>query len=393
MTLSYKHTKYAAYIGYITQAIVNNLMPLLFVSFQREFSLSLDKISLLITMNFGVQIVTDLVAAKYTDRIGYRAAAVAAHVLAVIGLTGMAYLPFIMSPFAGLCICSAVNAVGGGLTEVIISPIIEALPGDEKSSAMSLLHSFYCWGQVAVVLFSTLYFVTAGISAWRFLPLIWALVPFFNIFLFMKVPIRTLNEDGEDIPLSKLFKVKIFWLFLLLMICAGASELAMSQWASLFAEEGLKVSKTVGDLLGPCAFAVLMGTARTFYGIKGAKMNLKKTIAASGILCAASYMLAVFAPHPVISLAGCALCGLSVGIMWPGTFSIAAKCYPSGGTGMFAILALAGDVGCSAGPTLAGFVADGTGDLKKGLLAAAVFPVIMTAGIPALKVNKEEHND
>lgn len=393
MTLSYKHTKYAAYIGYITQAIVNNLMPLLFVSFQREFSLSLDKISLLITMNFGVQIVTDMVAAKYTDRIGYRAAAVAAHVLAVIGLTGMAYLPFIMSPFAGLCICSAVNAVGGGLTEVIISPIIEALPGDEKSSAMSLLHSFYCWGQVAVVLLSTLYFVTAGISAWRFLPLIWALVPFFNIFLFMKVPIRTLNEDGEDIPLSKLFKVKIFWLFLLLMICAGASELAMSQWASLFAEEGLKVSKTVGDLLGPCAFAVLMGTARTFYGLKGSKMNLKKTIAASGLLCAASYMLAVFAPHPVISLAGCALCGLSVGIMWPGTFSIAAKCYPSGGTGMFAILALAGDVGCSAGPTLAGFVADGTGDLKKGLLAAAVFPVIMTAGIPALKVNKEENND
>ncbi|MDO4945333.1 MAG: MFS transporter [Ruminococcus sp.] len=393
MTLSYKHTKYAAYIGYITQAIVNNLMPLLFVSFQREFSLSLDKISLLITMNFGVQIVTDLVAAKYTDRIGYRAAAVAAHVLAVIGLTGMSYLPFIISPFAGLCICSAVNAVGGGLTEVIISPIIEALPGDEKSSAMSLLHSFYCWGQVAVVLLSTLYFVTAGISAWRFLPFIWALVPFFNIFLFIKVPIRTLNEDGEDIPLSKLFGKKIFWLFLLLMICAGASELAMSQWASLFAEEGLKVSKTVGDLLGPCAFAVLMGTARTFYGLKGAKMNLKKTIAASGLLCAASYMLAVFAPHPAISLAGCALCGLSVGIMWPGTFSIAAKCYPSGGTGMFAILALAGDVGCSAGPTLAGFVADGTGDLKKGLLAAAVFPVIMTAGIPALKVNKEEHND
>lgn len=390
MVLTYKHTKYASYIGYITQAIVNNLMPLLFVSFQREFSLSLDKISLLITVNFGVQIVTDLVAAKYIDKIGYRAAAIAAHILAVIGLTGMAYLPFVVPPFAGLCICSAVNAVGGGLTEVIISPIIEALPGDEKESAMSLLHSFYCWGQVLVVLVSTLYFVTAGISAWRFLPLIWAAVPLFNVFFFMKVPLRTLNEDGENTPLSKLFRVKIFWLFLVLMLCAGASELAMSQWASLFAEKGLKVSKTMGDLLGPCAFAVLMGTARTFYGLKGAKMNLKKTIAVSGVLCTLSYMLAVFAPHPVLSLAGCALCGLSVGIMWPGTFSIAAKCYPAGGTGMFAILALAGDLGCSAGPTLAGFVADGTGDLKKGLLTAAVFPVIMVIGILMLNAKKSE---
>lgn len=391
MVLTYKHTKYASYIGYITQAIVNNLMPLLFVSFQREFSLSLDKISLLITVNFGVQIVTDLVAAKYIDKIGYRAAAIAAHILAVIGLTGMAYLPFVVPPFAGLCICSAVNAVGGGLTEVIISPIIEALPGDEKESAMSLLHSFYCWGQVLVVLVSTLYFVTAGISAWRFLPLIWAAVPLFNVFFFMKVPLRTLNEDGENTPLSKLFRVKIFWLFLVLMLCAGASELAMSQWASLFAEKGLKVSKTMGDLLGPCAFAVLMGTARTFYGLKGAKMNLKKTIAVSGVLCILSYMLAVFAPHPVLSLAGCALCGLSVGIMWPGTYSIAAKCYPAGGTGMFAILALAGDLGCSAGPTLAGFVADGTGDLKKGLLAAVVFPVIMVIGI--LMLNTKKQND
>lgn len=390
MVLTYKHTKYASYIGYITQAIVNNLMPLLFVSFQREFSLSLDKISLLITVNFGIQIVTDLVAAKYIDKIGYRAAAIAAHILAVIGLTGMVYLPFVMPSFAGLCICSAVNAVGGGLTEVIISPIIEALPGDEKESAMSLLHSFYCWGQVLVVLVSTLYFVTAGISAWRFLPLIWAAVPLFNVFFFMKVPLRTLNEDGENTPLSKLFRVKIFWLFLVLMLCAGASELAMSQWASLFAEKGLKVSKTMGDLLGPCAFAVLMGTARTFYGLKGAKMNLKKTIAVSGVLCTLSYMLAVFAPHPVLSLAGCALCGLSVGIMWPGTFSIAAKCYPAGGTGMFAILALAGDLGCSAGPTLAGFVADGTGDLKKGLLAAVVFPVIMVIGILMLNTKKAE---
>ena len=381
MNFTYKHTKYAAYIGYITQAIVNNLAPLLFVSFQRDFGLSLDKISLLITLNFGIQILTDIVAAKYTDKIGYRAAAVAAHAAAVIGLLCMSILPFIISPYPGLCVGMAVCAVGGGLTEVVISPIIEALPGDEKESAMSLLHSFYCWGQVAVVLLSTLFFSAFGVSDWHFLPILWAIIPFFNIFLFAKVPIRSLNEDGESISMRKLFGVRIFWLLLLLMICAGASELAMSQWASLFAEEGLGVSKTVGDLLGPCAFAVLMGIARTIYGIKGSKMNLMKIISASGALCIVSYMIAVFAPNPIIALCGCALCGLSVGIMWPGTFSIASKYYPQGGTAMFAILALAGDIGCSAGPTLTGFIANGSGSMRSGLLAAAVFPLLLVFGI------------
>lgn len=381
MTFTYRHTKYAAYIGYITQAIVNNLMPLLFVSFQNEFSLRLDKISLLITMNFGVQTAVDLIAAKYVDRIGYRASMLMAHICVVIGLAGMAFLPFLLPPFIGLCICSAITAIGGGLTEVIVSPIVEALPGDEKESAMSILHSFYCWGQVSVVLISTIYFTVFGIQQWRYLPLLWTLIPLFNILLCAKVPIRTLNEDGESMPVGKLFRLKIFWLFLILMICAGASELAMSQWASFFAEKGLQVSKTMGDLLGPCAFAVLMGSARTFFGLKGEQIDLRKFILASSILCIASYMLAVFAPHPVLSLIGCAICGFSVGIMWPGTFSLAAKFCPQGGTAMFAILALAGDIGCSSGPTLSGFIANGTGDLRKGLFTAAVFPLILFCGV------------
>lgn len=390
MKFTYRHTKYAAYIGYISQAIVNNLAPLLFVSFERDLGLSLEKISLLITINFCVQIIVDLLSAKYIDRIGYRRATLLAHIMIVLGLVGLGTLPFVMEPFAGVAVCVVVYAVGGGLTEVIISPIIEALPGDEKESAMSLLHSFYCWGQVAVVLLSTLYFTTVGIESWRYLPFLWAVVPAFNIFMFAKVPIRTLNEGGESVPLKKLFCVKIFWLFLLLMICAGASELAMSQWASFFAEEGLSVSKTFGDLLGPCAFAVLMGLARTFYGIRGSKMNLQRTILFSALLCVVSYMIAVFAPHPVIALIGCALTGLSVGIMWPGTFSLASKYYPKGGTAMFAILALAGDVGCSSGPTLAGFVADRTGDMHDGLLAAAVFPALLIIGILLLGRQKPE---
>lgn len=388
MTFTFKHTKYAAYIGYITQAIVNNLSTLLFVSFQKEFSLSLDKISLLITVNFAVQIITDLAAAKGVDKIGYRSACIAAHIAAVIGLLGYAFLPFVISPFLGLMISSAVCAVGGGLTEVVISPVVEALPGDEKTSAMSMLHSFYCWGQVLVVIASTVYFNAAGIENWRFLPIIWAFVPLINIFLFMKVPIRELCEDTVPVPLKKLFTVKIFWLFLVLMICAGASELAMSQWASLFAEEGLRVNKTLGDMLGPCAFAVLMGLSRTFFGFFGSKINLKKFIFASGILCVFSYLVAVFSPLPIISLLGCALCGLSVGIMWPGTYSLAAKYYPEGGTAMFAILALAGDVGCLSGPTITGMVANSQNSMKAGLFSAVAFPIILLVGILLLRGKK-----
>ncbi len=373
--LSFKHTKYASYIGYITQAIVNNLAPLLFIVFQDNFSISLEKIGLLISLNFTVQIVTDIIAAKYVDKVGYRAASILAHILCTIGLISLGILPGIMShPYRGLVIAMIINGIGGGLIEVLISPIVEALPGDEKESAMSMLHSFYCWGHVSVVILSTIYFNTIGIQRWEYLPILWSLVPFINIFLFILVPINTLVEEGEEMPLRALFKVKIFWLLFILMICAGASEQAMSQWASLFAEVGLHVSKNMGDLLGPCAFAILMGISRTIYGIMGSRMNLMKTIIASSILCVISYLIAVFSPIPILALLGCAVCGFSVGIMWPGIFSISAKEYPQGGTGMFAMLALAGDIGCSSGPGVVGLAANVLGDLKKGLLLSILFP-------------------
>lgn len=378
----YKSTLYASYIGYITQAIINNLSPLLFVTYQREFSISLKRISLLILINFGTQIITDLVAAKYVDKIGYRKAIILAHSLSVLGLIGLGTLPFLMSnPYAGLILATLLNAVGGGLIEVLISPIVEALPGDEKASAMSLLHSFYCWGQVGVVLLSTLYFSIVGMNNWKYLTILWAMIPFLNIFLFAKVPLCTLVEEEERLPLKQLFKVKIFWILFLLMICAGASELAMSQWSSLFAETGLNVSKQVGDLLGPCAFAVLMGLSRVFYGIRGSKIDLWKALIGSGILCIVSYAAAVFSPWPLLSLFGCALCGLSVGMMWPGTFSLASESYKNGGTAMFAVLALAGDIGCSAGPGLVGLFTN----LKTGLLMASIFPLLLVFGIFLLK--------
>ena len=379
MQLQYKHTRTACYLGYITQAIVNNLAPLLFVTFQKQFSISLDKIGLLISVNFAMQMLIDALAAKFVDKIGYRTCIVGAHIFCTVGLAGMGIFPFVFpSAYAGLIAAVLINAVGGGLIEVLVSPIVESLPGDEKASAMSLLHSFYCWGHVSVVLLSTVFFVSIGTEHWTILSVLWALVPLFNTFLFLNVPLNTIHSEEASLPIRKLFSMKLFWVFLLLMICAGASEQAMSQWTSLFAESGLQVSKTMGDLLGPCAFAVLMGVSRAFYGKFGAKLNLKRFIAGSGVLCIASYLLAAFSPMPLLSLVGCALCGLSVGILWPGTFSLSSAYCPQGGTALFALLALGGDVGCAAGPGLVGWVSSlADGELKWGLTAALVFPILL----------------
>jgi fucose permease len=378
--LNYRHTLAACYLGYVSQAIVNNLGPLLFLTFQRQFQISLGSLALLITLNFGIQLAVDLAAAQCVDAIGYRAAALSAHIFCAIGLAAMGLLPFIMPPYGGLVIAVAINAIGGGLIEVIISPIVEALPGERKAAAMSLLHSFYCWGYVGVVGLSSLYFILAGIDRWRWLPMLWALLPLGNVLLFARVPLKTLVDESGPLTLRFLFTKKLFLIFFLLMICAGASEQAMSQWASLFAEAGLGVSKLMGDILGPCAFAVLMGLSRMFFGLRRGAIKLEGILMASGALCLVSYLITVFSPYPLLSLGGCALCGLSVGVMWPGTFSLASRSFPQGGTAMFAILALAGDVGCASGPGLVGVVMQGAG-LTTGLMAAIVFPALLIAGI------------
>jgi fucose permease len=379
--LSYRHTLAASYLGYVSQAIVNNLGPLLFLTFQRRFQVSLSDLALLISMNFGVQLLVDLLAAHFIDRIGYRRAAVAAHICCAIGLVSMGILPFALpDPYLGLVIAVFINALGGGLIEVIISPIVEALPGDRKAASMSLLHSFYCWGHVAVVLLSTLYFTLVGIESWRYLPMLWALLPLGNVFLFAGVPMKTLTDESASAqPLGSLMKRRIFLLLFLMMICSGASEQAMSQWASFFAEAGLGVSKTLGDLLGPCAFAVLMGLSRLFFGLQRGQFKLERILLISGGLCIAAYLITVFSPFPLLSLVGCAVCGLSVGVMWPGTFSLSSRIFPLGGAAMFAILALAGDVGCGSGPGLVGLVMNGT-TLKTGLLAALIFPLLLAGG-------------
>ena len=375
--MTYRHTLYASYLGYVTQAICNNLPPLLFVTFNERFGVTLSQLGLLVSINFGIQMLVDLLCARYVDRIGHRRAVVLAQALSTLGLVLLGVLPYVMeNAFASILIPIAVCAVGGGLLEVLVSPIVESLPGEHKEKAMSLLHSFYCWGHVTVVLASTAFFALAGVDNWRYLPMLWAILPLLNAFLYARVPMTPPLAEAERTPLRALFSRRAFWLFLLMMVCAGASEQAMSQWSSLFAERGLAVSKTLGDLLGPCAFAALMGAARLLYGLVGDRLNVRRAMCLSAALCVGCYILAANAPHPLLGLLGCAVTGFSVGLMWPGTFSMTARAFPQGGTAMFALLALAGDVGCSAGPGVVGWVSAGAG-LSAGLMTACAFPVLM----------------
>ena len=380
----YQKTIYACFTGYIVQAIINNFAPLLFLMFQSSYGIPLEKITLLVTFNFGLQLLIDLCSVWFVDKIGYRVSMVLAHLFAAVGLVLLTVLPAcFLDPFIGLLIAVVIYAVGGGLLEVLVSPVVEACPTDNKEKAMSLLHSFYCWGHVAVVLISTGFFWIAGIENWKILALAWACVPVINGIVFLKVPIAPLLAEGEEgLSVKELFKSGLFWVFMLMMLSAGASEQAVSQWASALAEKGLGISKTLGDLAGPMAFAVLMGSARAFYGKYGERINLKLFFAGSCILCICSYLIIAFVPVPALGLLGCALCGLSVGILWPGTFSMASASMKRGGTALFAMLALAGDVGCSMGPTVVGRVSGALGDnLRFGVLAGIVFPVLLLAAL------------
>ena len=385
---NYNNTIVACYIGYIVQAIVNNFVPLLFITFQNTYNISLDRITLLVTVNFGVQLFVDLLSSKLVDKTGWRTAMIAAHVFAALGLAGLTLLPELFEDaFYGLLLAVIFYAVGGGLLEVCVSPIVEACPTKRKAAAMSLLHSFYCWGSVAVILASSLYFLFRGTGDWKVMALIWAAVPALNCIYFMLVPMPEQEAEAKSGSFKALFGNKIFWLMALLMICAGASELCISQWASSFAESGLGVSKVVGDIAGPCAFAFLMGVSRLVFAKLSEKMRLEPMLLVSGVLCAGGYLIIALSPNAVLSLVGCGICGFAVGAMWPGTFSLSAGGIKGGGTMMFAFLALAGDIGCTAGPTLVGFVTDALGgELQKGLLFGIIFPVILCIGLAVFMV-------
>ena len=377
--LTYESTIRSCFVAYIVQAIVVNFAPLLFVTFQQTFAIGLREITFLITFTFAIQLVIDFASAYLTDRIGYRRCMIAAHVFSAAGLLLISELPFILrDPYPALLIPVATYAIGGGLLEVLISPVVEACPTRNKEKAMSMLHSFYCWGFVAVILISTIFFSVFGIQSWRTLARLWAAVPLANMIAFFFVPIYDILPDGRKSGTAALFSNGTFWLLFFMMIASGASEQAVGQWASTFAETGLGVSKTIGDLAGPCLFAFMQGLSRLIFGRYGDRIDLQRMMRASAILCCISYLLASLSPDPVLSLIGCALCGLSVGIFWPGTFSIASSILKGGGTAMFAFLALAGDVGCAIGPSLTGLAADMLGgNISSGILCSMLFPVFM----------------
>ena len=376
---NYKKTKAACYLGFITQAIAANFAPLLFLKFHTDYSISLGNIALISTFFFFTQLLVDLFCAKYVDRIGYRTCIVASEVCSAAGLMGLAFLPEILpSPFAGIILSVILYAIGSGLIEVLGSPIVEACPFENKEATMSLLHSFYCWGSVGTILVSTVFFLLFGIDSWKWLAILFALIPTINIYNFATCPIESLVEDGEGMGIRKLFSNPLFLIAIMMMVCSGASELAMAQWASAYAESALGFSKAVGDIAGPCMFAVTMGISRVLFGKAGDKMNLNKFMIGSGILCFICYLLASFSNNPLVGLAGCIVCGFSVGIMWPGTISISSKAFPTGGTAMFALLAMAGDLGGSIGPAIVGAVADRfQGSIYIGMRIGLLFPITL----------------
>lgn len=384
---NYKKTLIACYLGFVTQAISANFAPLLFLTFKNTYGITLEKIAMIPLVFYLTQLLVDLAATKFADKVGYRMCVVASQVLSSVGLVFMAILPEVLPlPFMGILISVVLYAIGSGLIEVLVSPIVEACPFENKDGMMSLLHSFYCWGAMGVILGSTLFFVVFGVENWKTLTFIWALVPLYNTFNFIRCPIERLIEDGKSMGIRKLLKTPVFWLMIILMICSGASEATMAQWASAFTESAIGVSKTVGDLAGPCLFAMFMGISRMLYGKFSEKLDLIKVMLGCGIMCAGCYLVASLSTSPILGLAGCAFCGLAVGIMWPGSISISSQKCPRGGTAMFAFLALAGDLGAMVSPAMVGSLSEmAGGNLKTGLLTATIFPVFLVFGLLILK--------
>ena len=389
---NYRKTKTACYLGFVTQAIAANFAPLLFLKFHNDYNISLGNIALISTCFFFTQLLVDLFCAKFVDKIGYRICIVASEVCSAAGLTGLAFLPDILpNPFTGILCSVIVYAIGSGLIEVLGSPIVEACPFDNKEATMSLLHSFYCWGAVGTILISTLFFLLFGMDSWKWLAVLWALIPTYNIYNFATCPIEHLVEEGNGMGIRELFQKPLFWISVCLMICSGASELAMAQWASAYAEAALGLSKAIGDLTGPCMFAVTMGISRVIFGKYGDRIDLMKFMTGSGILCVVCYLLTSLSSNPLIGLIGCIVCGFSVGIMWPGTISISSKKFPLGGTAMFALLAMAGDLGGSIGPGIVGYITQEAGDnIRVGMSVGLVFPVILLVMLFILSIEKHD---
>lgn len=386
---NYKTTLLACFVGYIVQSLVVTFAPLLFVTFQQEYGITLTQLSLLVTLTFSIQICGDILVPRIVPYIGHKKGLIAANICAAAGLVLLSFLPDVLpNPFAGILLSVLCYSMGASLIEVLVSPVAEACPTKNKEATMSILHSFFCWGSVLVAAGSTLFFVLFGLQNWRILCLLWAAVPVVDGILYLNSPIATLSGDeaGHRTGQLSLLKNKTVWLLLLLMLSAGAAEIAVSQWVSAFAEAGLKVSKTLGDLLGACLFAALMGVGRIYYARNSEKMPLENSMLLSLFLCVAGYLVVALSPWPVVTLIGCGMAGLGITLIWPGTLSLGARRVAHGGTALFALMACAGDIGATLGPSLAGVLSDTFGgNLKIGIAAAVIFPLAAITALLCLR--------
>ena len=373
----YLPTKIASYVGFVVQAVINNFLPILFIVFQNVYGLSYEKLARIIVFNFATQIIVDMCVPKIISALGYRKCAVMCQGLAALGLMMLGILPNIMeNTYFAIIMSVMVYAFGSGLMEVALSPLVEGLPSKNKRGSMAILHSFYCWGQAFTVIVTTALVLGFGFKNWTYVPLVWASIPFFNMFAFLKVPIIEPDKTEKRDGLLNLLRNDKFRLYMIMMLCAGAAEVAMAQWASLFAQNALGVSKVVGDLAGPCAFAVFMGTGRIWYALAAKKVSFKKTIIVMSIGACICYMMVAICNVAAVSLVFCAICGFTVSIAWPGIYSAGAVAFPKASAVMYSVFAMCGDTGCALGPWLIGIIADNLG-LNIGFAAASIFPIGM----------------
>lgn len=389
--VNYFPTKVAGYVGFFVQAIVNNFLPILFIALQDVYKMSYGRLASLIAVNFGAQVIVDFLAPKVVAKLGYRKTAFLSQFMAFLGLALLSLLPNVIMPYIAIIICIILYATGSGLTEVILSPMIEMLPTRNKSGNMAILHSFYCWGQAVTVLGTTALVYLSGFENWFIIPLIWSVVPFINMFSFLKVPIVEPDPSVKVATFFELVKNKRFLLYMLLMFCAGASEIAMAEWASIFAQNALGVSKAIGDVTGPCAFAIFMGLGRVIYAKFSKKISFIKLLICLNVLGVICYLMVAFCRLAFVSLIFCALCGLTVSISWPGIYSLGAKNFKNGGAVMFGAFAMCGDFGCAFGPWLIGTLADKF-TLNVGFAVASVFSLIIVLCSFYLFKNKDCKN-
>lgn len=381
----YKSTIRACYIGNLVGALVTNLSPLLFVILMGSYNLSFEQVGRLVLINFFTQIIADLAFSKPVDTYGVRPFITLGHALVFIGFVMFAFSPrlFPHSPYTGLMLATVVFSCGGGLLELLLSAIVQAVPSDAKAAAMSLLHSFYAWGFIVVVVLTFLMLKLFGSANWPWLFLIWSLVPLFNFFNFLRVPLPPQVPDEHRTSTRVLASTPFFIFVVLGIALGGAAEVSMSQWTSAYAETTLGLSKQTGDLLGLCLFAGLLGLGRVLYGTYGKRFDIWRVMFLGSLFAAGCYLVAALSQHPIVSLVACAFCGLGVALLWPGSVTNAAHRFPFAGASMFAILAAGGDTGAAVGPWLLGLIADQIptdfplSPLRVGMVIGTLFPLAM----------------